>query len=139
MAATTLKEAVIQALNKAANAFYSPQTLTQEQKNQVWSNIGLSNSSETVSGVIQIATNSDVQTGTNNTKAISPLKAFANFVSLNAQTLSETIQTQVLTNLGVIDALEDLITEYGGTVPTSLSDTNTVSAQSASDPWAELS
>ena len=115
----------------------SAQTLTQEQKNQVWSNIGLSNSSETVSGVIQIATNSDAQTGTNNTKALSPLKAFANFVSLNAQTLSETIQTQVLTNLGVFDALEELITEYGGTVPASV---NTASTQSTgTDPWAELS
>lgn len=59
-------------------------------------------------------------------------------VKQTAQTLGESVQTQVLTNLGVIDALEDLITEYGGTVPTSLSDTNTVSAQSASDPWAEL-
>lgn len=95
--------------------------------------------SEAQSGTIQIATNSDAQTGTNDTKAISPLKAFANFVSLNAQTLSEAIQTQVLTNLGVIDALEELITEYGGTVPTSLSDTNTASAQSAGDPWADLS
>lgn len=93
--------------------------------------------SETQSGTIQIATNSDAQTGTNDTKAISPLKAFANFVSLNAQTLSETIQTQVLTNLGVIDALEELITEYGGTVPASV---NTASVQNAgTDPWAELS
>lgn len=118
----------------------SAQTLTQEQKNQVWSNIGLSNSSETVSGVIQIATNSDVQTGTNNTKALSPLKAFTNFVSLNAQTLSETIQTQVLTNLGVIDALEELITENGGTVPTSLSENSiqTMSTEGNSDPWADL-
>lgn len=40
MAATTLKEAVIQALNKAANAFYSPQTLTPEQQEQARSNIG---------------------------------------------------------------------------------------------------
>ena len=40
MAATTLKEAVIQALNKAANAFYSPQTLTPEQQEQARTNIG---------------------------------------------------------------------------------------------------
>lgn len=59
-------------------------------------------------------------------------------VKQTAQTLGESVQTQVLTNLGVIDALEDLITEYGGTVPTSLSETNAVSAQSASDPWADL-
>ena len=60
-------------------------------------------------------------------------------VKQTAQTLGESVQTQVLTNLGVIDALEDLITEYGGTVPTSLSDTNAASAQSADDPWADLS
>lgn len=40
MAATTLKDAVIQALNKAVNAFYSPQTLTPEQQEQARTNIG---------------------------------------------------------------------------------------------------
>ena len=60
-------------------------------------------------------------------------------VKQTAQTLGESVQTQVLTNLGVIDALEDLITEYGGTVPTSLSETNSASAQSADNPWADLS
>lgn len=60
-------------------------------------------------------------------------------VKQTAQTLGESVQTQVLTNLGVIDALEDLITEYGGTVPTSLSETNAARVQSASDPWSELS
>lgn len=117
----------------------SAQTLTAEQQAQVWTNIGLGNASETTSGTIQIATNADVQTGTNNTKAVSPLRAFANFVSVNAQTLSETLQTQVLTNLGVIQALEELITENGGTVPTSLTENSvqTMSAQSA-DPWADL-
>ena len=60
-------------------------------------------------------------------------------VKQTAQTLGESVQTQVLTNLGVIDALEDLITENGGTVPTSLSETNAVSAQSADNPWADLS
>ena len=59
-------------------------------------------------------------------------------VKQTAQTLGESVQTQVLTNLGVIDALEDLITEYGGTVPTSLSETNAVSTQSADNPWADL-
>ena len=54
-------------------------------------------------------------------------------VKQTAQTLSETVQTQVLTNLGVIAALEELITEYGGTVPQS------VSEQSVEvDPWTEL-
>lgn len=59
-------------------------------------------------------------------------------VKQTAQTLSETVQTQVLTNLGVIDALEELITEYGGTVPT---DSGTQSVQTLSantDPWSEF-
>lgn len=50
-----------------------------------------------------------------------------NAVSFTTQTLSETQQIQALKNLGVIDALEKLITEYGGTVPTSLS-TNSIQA-----------
>lgn len=68
--------------------------------------------------------------------------AFNIKLSVIAQTLSDDQQTQALTNLGVIDALEELITEYGGTVPTSLSETNAVSTQSTdtgTDPWAELS
>lgn len=69
-------------------------------------------------------------------------------VKTTAQTLSSTVQEQVLENLGVNDAFEQVITEYGGTVPTSV---NAVSAQSAeavsvqsadadnaSDPWAGL-
>ena len=40
MAATTLKEAIVQALNKAASAFYTPQTLTPEQQEQARTNIG---------------------------------------------------------------------------------------------------
>lgn len=61
-------------------------------------------------------------------------------VHISAQTLTEAQQTQVLTNLGVIDALEDLITEYGGTVPTSLSENSiqTMSTEGNSDPWADL-
>lgn len=57
-------------------------------------------------------------------------------VKQTAQTLSETVQTQVLTNLGVIAALEELITEYGGTVPNSNS-VQTLSAD-ADDPWADF-
>ena len=56
-------------------------------------------------------------------------------VKQTAQTLSETVQTQVLTNLGVIAALQELITEYGGTVPNS----NSVQTLSANtDPWSEF-
>ena len=48
---------------------------------------------------------------------------------------------KALTSLGVYDALEDLITENGGTVPTSLSENSiqTISAQrTPADPWADL-
>lgn len=52
------------------------------------------------------------------------------------QTLDSTKQEQALTNLGVIDALEELITEYGGTVPTNANSVQTLSA--SDDPWADL-
>lgn len=46
MAATTLKEAVIQALNKAASSFYTAQTLTPEQKKVARENIGAVSSAD---------------------------------------------------------------------------------------------
>lgn len=63
----------------------------------------------------------------------------SNAVKTTTQTLNETQQTQALENLGVIDAISELITENGGTVPTSLS-TNSVQTMSAApvDPWADL-
>ena len=95
--------------------------------------------SESQAGSIQIASSAEVQAGTNSTKAVSPLALFGNYLAMKAQTLSETVQDQVLTNLGVISALEQLITENGGTVPTAASTASTMSAKSAqaSDPWAE--
>lgn len=59
------------------------------------------------------------------------------YLSFTAQTLNEAQQTQALENLGVIDALGDLITEYGGTVPNSLSVLN--KSVNSDDPWADLS
>ena len=59
-------------------------------------------------------------------------------VKQTAQTLSETVQTQVLTNLGVISAIEELITEYGGTVPTSLSSQSATTMAAGSDPWGDF-
>lgn len=55
-----------------------------------------------------------------------------------AQTLTEEQQTQSLTNQGVIQAITELITENGGTVPTSLSENSiqTMSEDEA-DPWAD--
>ena len=49
MAATTLKEAIVQALNKAASAFYTPQTLTPEQQEQARTNIGAQSSDDATS------------------------------------------------------------------------------------------
>lgn len=60
-------------------------------------------------------------------------------VLTSAQELDENTQTQVLENLGVIDAITELIQESGGTVPTDTNSVQTTSAQSASaDPWADL-
>lgn len=58
----------------------------------------------------------------------------------NGPTLQQAAIDKALTSLGVYAALEQLITEYGGTVQTSLSETNAVSTQSTgTDPWADLS
>lgn len=62
----------------------------------------------------------------------------ADVVRTAAQSLSETVQTQVLTNLGVISAIEELITEYGGTVPTSLSSQSATTMAAGSDPWGDF-
>ena len=60
-------------------------------------------------------------------------------VKQTAQTLGEPVQTQVLTNIGLIDALKELITENGGTVPTSLSE-NSIQTMGAEpkDPLTDL-
>lgn len=55
----------------------------------------------------------------------------ANAVKTTEQTLDETKQTQALTNLGVITAIEELTAEYTGT------NANALSVQSADDPWSE--
>lgn len=60
------------------------------------------------------------------------------YLSITEQILTEVQQTQSLRNQGVIQAIEELTEENGGTVPTSLSETNTISLQSASDPWEGL-
>lgn len=60
------------------------------------------------------------------------------YLGITEQTLTEAQQIQSLRNQGVIQAIEELTEENGGTVPTSLSETNTTSSQSASDPWKDL-
>lgn len=74
MAASTLKEAVLQALNKAANAFYTPQTLTEEQKQQARANIGAQASDDATS--LQI------------------LQAFQDFADEHGITVPETTNTE---------------------------------------------
>lgn len=60
-------------------------------------------------------------------------------VPTSEQTLTDAQQLQALKNLGVIDALEELTIENGGTVPTETNTVQTTSAQSAAaDPWADL-
>ena len=63
----------------------------------------------------------------------------SNSVKTTEQTLTEDQQTQSLKNQGVIQAITELITENGGTVPTSLSE-NSVQTMSEdeADPWADL-
>lgn len=60
--------------------------------------------------------------------------AFQSELLTEGPTLQQTAIDQALTSLGVYDALEELVTEYGGTV----SETNSVSSQSADNPWADL-
>ena len=64
--------------------------------------------------------------------------AFQSELLTEGPTLQQTAIDKALTSLGVYDALEELVTEYGGTVQASLSE-NTVSAQSADNPWSDLS
>ena len=65
--------------------------------------------------------------------------AFESELLTKVTSLSQDLIDHVLEVLGIYDALEELITENGGTVPTSLS-TNSVQTMSAApvDPWADL-
>ena len=65
--------------------------------------------------------------------------AFESELLTKVTSLSQELIDHVLTVLGIYQALEELITENGGTVPTSLS-TNSVQTMSAApvDPWADL-
>ena len=64
--------------------------------------------------------------------------AFQSELLTEGPTLQQTAIDKALTSLGVYNAIEELVTEYGGTVQASLSDTNTASTQNADDPWADL-
>ena len=62
--------------------------------------------------------------------------AFESELLTKVSSLSQELIDHVLTVLGIYQALEELITENGGTVPTN--SVQTTSAQSADDPWADL-
>ena len=65
--------------------------------------------------------------------------AFESELLTKVSSLSQELIDHVLEVLGIYDALEELITENGGTVPTNTNSIQTMSAQSASeDPWADL-
>lgn len=72
------------------------------------------------------------------TDSVAGAVKLADVVRTAVQSLSETVQTQVLTNLGVISAIEELIVEYGGTVPTSLSSQSATTMAAGSDPWGDF-
>lgn len=65
--------------------------------------------------------------------------AFESELLTKVTSLNPDLIDHVLEVLGIYDALEELITENGGTVPTSLS-TNSVQTMSEApaDPWADL-
>ena len=93
----------------------------------------LPDASESTKGIAQIASDSDMANGTDNSKIVTP-KKFKSFGLLqSAQTLSDTVKNQVLTNLGVFTALETLIREYGGSVP---AQANEASVQKHEEPSA---
>ena len=65
--------------------------------------------------------------------------AFESELLTKVTSLSQDLIDHVLEVLGIYDALEELITENGGTVPTDTNNVQTTSAQTTSaDPWADL-
>ena len=65
--------------------------------------------------------------------------AFESELLTKVTSLSQDLIDHVLEVLGIYDALEEQITENGGTVPTETNTVQTTSAQSAAaDPWADL-
>lgn len=62
----------------------------------------------------------------------------ADVVKVVAQTLTDEQKEQALENQGVLQAIRELITEYGGTVPTSLSSQSATTMAAGSDPWGDF-
>ena len=107
----------------------SAQTLTSEQKAQVWANIGLQNASTSTGGVILITTQEKITTGTDNASAVTPLSLNSNAVLYSkAQTLTDKQKQQARDNIGatsaddatagqVLQAFQGFAAEHGITVP----------------------
>lgn len=65
--------------------------------------------------------------------------AFESELLTKVSSLSQELIDHVLTVLGIYQALEELITENGGTVPTSLSENSVqIMSKDEADPWADL-
>ena len=107
----------------------SAQTLTSEQKGQVWANIGLQNASTSTGGVILITTQEKIATGTDNASAVTPLSLNSNAVLYSkAQMLTDEQKQQARDNIGatsaddamaaaILQAFQDFADKHGITVP----------------------
>ena len=107
----------------------SAQTLTSEQKSQVWTNIGLQTASTSMGGVILITTQEKITTGTDDASAVTPLSLNSNAVLYSkAQTLTDEQKQQARDNIGatsaddataaqILQAFQDFADEHGITVP----------------------
>ena len=83
----------------------SAQTLTTEQKAQVWANIGLQTASTSTGGVILITTKKKITAGTDDASAVTPLSLNENAVLYSkAQTLTDEQKQQARTNIGAMSA-----------------------------------
>lgn len=107
----------------------SAQTLTSEQKGQVWANIGLQTASTSTGGVILITTQEKITTGTDNASAVTPLSLNSNAVLYSkAQTLTDAQKQQARNNIGatsaddataaqILQAFQEFANEHGIVVP----------------------
>lgn len=107
----------------------SAQTLTSEQKAQVWANIGLQTASTSTGGVILITTQEKITAGTDDASAVTPLSLNSNAVLYSkAQTLTDAQKQQARDNIGatsaddataaqILQAFQDFADEHGITVP----------------------
>lgn len=120
-------------------SYVQAQTFTDEQRQQIWSNIGLQLASTTTAGLIAITTQDKITTGTDDASAVTPLSLNSNAVLFSkAQTLTAEQQAQARTNIGalaqedatasqILQAFQDFADEHGITIPTD--DTGTDSGE----------